>query len=37
MKLEHSNKADQQSSLICGTAKIDPYKLSCEIAFVESQ
>lgn len=34
MKLKHSNKANQQSSLMCGTAKIDPHKLNFEIAFV---
>lgn len=37
MKLKHSNKANQQSSLMCGTAKIDPHKLNCEIAFVACQ
>lgn len=37
MKLGHSNKANQQSSLMCGTAKIDPHKLNCEIAFAACQ
>lgn len=37
MKLKHSNKANQQSSLMCGTAKIDPHKLHFEIAFVACQ
>lgn len=34
MKLELSNEADQQSSLIWRAAKIDPHKLHCDIAFV---
>lgn len=37
MMLEHSNKPDQQSSLLRSVAKMDPYKLNCEIAFVACQ
>lgn len=34
MKLGLSNEANQPSFLICGAAKIEAYKLSCEIAFM---